>query len=52
MAELLIKQMPQRNYALDVLKCIAALMIVFLQYNKVEGEYGIFYSDVIRSITK
>lgn len=44
--------MPQRNYALDVLKCIAALMIVFLHYNRVEGEYGILYSDIMRSITR
>ncbi|MBQ6226489.1 MAG: acyltransferase family protein [Bacteroidaceae bacterium] len=42
----------QRNYALDLLKCFAALMVVFLHYNKVMGEFGVLYSEIVRSITR
>lgn len=41
-----------RNYALDLLKCFAALMVVFLHYNKVEGGWGIYYTEIVRSITR
>lgn len=42
----------KRNYAVDLLKCFAALMVVFLHYNKVNGDAGIYYSEIIRSITR
>ena len=41
-----------RNHSLDTLKCVASILIVFLHYNKVDGYYGVLYSDVVRAIAR
>lgn len=47
-----MKQIQTRNYSLDTLKCIASILIVFLHYNKVQGNIGELYSDIVRAIAR
>lgn len=44
--------MQTRNDSLDTLKCIASILIVFLHYNKVEGDFGELYSDIVRALAR
>lgn len=41
-----------RNTSLDAFKCVAALAVVFLHYNQVEGVLGEYYSEIVRSLTR
>lgn len=47
-----MKTIDQRNSSLDVMKCLSAFMVVLIHYNKVSGECGLLYSEIIRSIAR